>query len=165
MLVYALWLGVPAVALAAALAAALWAVHPPQSASSGDSFTETLAEINAATAIAAPTLPALRTVTPPGPASGSAPLELGGGVRLRLPATGSRRTQAGTAIYNAAGGQRAQLAVQQVALGTRALINVDAASAPERYEFALSGDVARLRLNADGSVAAFNAATKLTALC
>jgi hypothetical protein len=45
-----------------------------------------------------------------------------------------------------------------VALGTRALINVDGPSAPQRYGFALSGNVARLKLNRDGSVAAYDSA-------
>ncbi|GAA1738541.1 hypothetical protein GCM10009734_50570 [Nonomuraea bangladeshensis] len=40
--------------------------------------------------------------------------------------------------------------------GVRTLVNIDSAAAPERYEFRLNGDIARLVLNADGSVAAYD---------
>ncbi len=64
-------------------------------------------------------------------------------------------------VYEASGTDAAQVAVQNVAGGTRALINIDSASAPERYAFPMSGDVARLKHNQDGSVAAFDAAGAL----
>lgn len=129
--------------------------------SSATAPAATVGEINAAIAAEPTALPALRTRTAIGPAVGSDPFDLGGDVRLQLPATGARRTVAGTSVYSVPGTDAAQLAVQQVALGTRALINVDGPSAPQRYEFVLSGNVAGLRRNDDGSAAAYDSAGTL----
>ncbi|WP_219505322.1 hypothetical protein [Nonomuraea ceibae] len=54
------------------------------------------------------------------------------------------------------GTDEADIAIQLVPGGVRTLINIDSVTAPERYEFRLQGDIARLIRNADGSVAAYD---------
>jgi hypothetical protein len=135
-------------------------VHAPTS-SSGHGLAATMSEINTAVAAEPTALPALRTMTAIGPAIGSEPVDLGAGVRLQLPATDTRTTVADTSVYDVVGTHAAQVALQQVAIGTRALINVTGPAAPQRYEFALAGKVSTLKLNDDGSVGAYDSAGRL----
>jgi len=51
----------------------------------------------------------------------------------------------------------ASIAVQSTAEGMRALIHIDSADAPERYEFEMGGDVAALEPAPGGGVVALNA--------
>ncbi len=88
------------------------------------------------------------------PTSGSGTVHLGDGAGMRLPAVGGRTVINSTAIFTAKGTQDAQLALQKVEGGARALINIDGPNAPERFAFRLSG-VSRLQLNGNGSVTAY----------
>lgn len=128
----------------------------PVAVGNPDETADTIQEINAAVAAEPTAPPAINTGVAGTPSVGSGDVDLGGDLKLDLPAAGAGRTVDGTTIYDAAGTDAAQVAVQRAGPGTRALINIDDASAPERYEFRLSGDVSRLQLNDDGSVAAYD---------
>lgn len=121
----------------------------------------TFREIEAAL-VAEPSAPPALDVAPFDlPALGSAVMELSGDTEMGLPAEGRGVTVENTTLFDAAGTADAQIALQSVAGGTRALINIDNAQAPERYEFPMGGDVSSLRENPDGSVAAYDAAGQL----
>jgi len=55
------------------------------------------------------------------------------------------------------------VAVQSLESGVRALVHIDSANAPERYDFPVGGDVASLRLTADGGVEALSSAHRVIA--
>lgn len=77
-------------------------------------------------------------------------------VAVELPARGLADQAGETTVFNgdAAG---AQVAVQPIAAGVRTVVQIDAPDAPERYRFALSGDVVRLEAQLDGSVTGYDA--------
>lgn len=124
---------------------------------SGAEVRGTLKEI--AAAVAAEPAAAI-AVSVPGleaPAVGSDRLALGGSIGMALPAKGAGETVGNLTVYDATGPGQAQIAVQDVSVGTQALISIDGVNAPERYSFELSGDIQRLQANPDGSVAAWSA--------
>lgn len=130
---------------------------PGSALAAGDEAVDTFREIDAAL-VAEPSAPPALDIPAFGlPELGSAGLELSGGAEMGLPAEGRGVTVENTTLFDAAGTDDAQVAVQTVAGGTRALINIDGPQAPEQYEFPMSGDVARLQKNDDGSVAAYDA--------
>lgn len=147
-------------ALAACASLALAAV--PAAHAQPDSAADAVEAIEQALA-AEPT--ALPTVADPTfddvPAIGIDAATAAAAAQLDLPVTGASDTVGDTAIYDAAGTDAAQVAVQSVGIGTRALIHIEDATAPERYAFDVGGDVARLQVNEDGSVGAFDAAGEL----
>ena len=61
-------------------------------------------------------------------------------------------------MFGVAGTDDAQVAVQPTGEGFRALVNIDSADAPERFEFPVGGEVVELRKLADGSVLAIDGA-------
>lgn len=132
------------------------ALSPPALAAESE-VVDTVQEIQAAIAAEPGAPPAIDDAALDVPEEGGDALSLGGGATLGLPATGDGQTVGNTTVFDATGTDQAQIAVQDVGIGTRALVNIDSADAPERYEFDLSGDVASLRVNLDGSVAAFDA--------
>ncbi len=138
--------------------AILGALAVPSTAfAAGDEATETFKEIEAALIAEPSAPPALEVQTFDLPELGSEVFELSGGSDLGLPAEGDGVTVDGTTLFDAAGTDDAQIALQSVAGGTRALINIDNAGAPEQYRFPMGGDVAQLVENADGSAAAYDA--------
>ncbi|TIC80068.1 hypothetical protein E8D37_15735 [Nocardioides sp. GY 10127] len=60
-----------------------------------------------------------------------------------------------TAVYSGATDD-SMVALQPTEDGLRAAITIDSVDAPEAYNFEVGGDVASLRLNSDGSVAALD---------
>lgn len=118
---------------------------------------DTMREIDAA--ISAEPMAANEVVADWGtlPDQGTDSVQLEGGVQMTMPATGTGADIGGTSIFEAAESPDAQIAVQQLEeSGTRALVHIDEATAPERYSFELGGDVASLTKESDGSVTAYN---------
>lgn len=116
-----------------------------------DSAKDTAAEI-AQAVVAEPTAaPATDLAAIDLPASGTGDVRAAG-LALGLPATGTAQIIGDTAIYRSDESSQAQVAVQAVDGGVRALVNIDSAAAPERYDFALGGNVASLVPQPDGSV-------------
>lgn len=121
-------------------------------AARADSVEETASEFAAATegivGLAEPTELVNVEISEAGDAATSI-----GGVTLDLPAHGQPAIAGETAVYSSDVSASAQIGVQAIEGGVRALINIDSPSAPERYPFAVRGDAASLQLQADGSVA------------
>ena len=141
--------------LIAATTAAL--VLAPAAAADSDEARATVSEIHRALKAQPAALPAIVDRTgPQAPVVGSQDLQLRGGGTLGLPARGAGTDVGATTVYDATGHGSDPIAVQQLGLGTRALINIDGRTAPERFEFRMGGSVSRLQLNRDGSVAAYN---------
>lgn len=134
---------------------------PGSALAAGDEAVKTLNEIDAALVAEPSAPPALNIATFDLPVLGSEAMELAGGTEMGLPAEGRGVTVENTTLFDAAGTDDAQIALQSVAGGTRALINIDNAHAPERFAFPMSGEVASLRKNGDGSVAAYDSKGEL----
>ncbi len=80
----------------------------------------------------------------------------GTSVSISLPTDDASATKVGgTIVYD---GQTAasDLAVQAIPDGLRALVSINDASAPRQYAFPISGDVARIDQQADGSLVLFD---------
>jgi len=139
----------------AAVTAAAFALSPAALATTGESV-DTAQEIGAAVDAEPKAPEALESGLPGAPRNGANEVALPGGAELTMPAQGRGTTTDGATVYDAAGPGQAQVALQAVPGGARALINIDSPQAPERYKFAVSGDVTRLEKNEDGSVAAYS---------
>lgn len=100
---------------------------------------------------------AVQTAPTPGLEMGTRGLGLGG-VNIGLPTSGEGEGEGGLTIFDVAGTDDAQVAVQPTGTGVRALVNIDNADAPERYPFPVGGAASRLEANADGSVVAYDEA-------
>ncbi|MFT4035466.1 MAG: hypothetical protein QM679_07815 [Patulibacter sp.] len=138
--------------LAAAVMAALLSASPAFAGSDVDAPKDTAKEIAAAVAVE-PSAPAPAPIsTLDVPADGADGVDTGAGVNLGLPAEGKPTVVGNTAIYESDDASNSSVAVQAVGGGVRALINIDSADAPERYDFPLSGDVVSLQAQPDGSV-------------
>ena len=75
---------------------------------------------------------------------------------IDLPARGPADQSGKTTVFDGnAGGH--QVAVQPVAAGVRTLVQIDSPQAPERYPFAVGGDVVGLEAQRDGSVTGYDA--------
>ena len=98
------------------------------------------------------------SVDMPDIASDGAGLALADGQTLTmgLPAQGNGTSTETTAVFDGSAPDTG-LVVQSTAAGLRALISIDSPSAPERFAFAVGGDVASLSTQADGSVLALDA--------
>ncbi len=77
-------------------------------------------------------------------------------VALELPARGLADQAGETAVFDGAA-PGAHVAVQPTSAGVRTVVQIDSAEAPERYPFALSGDVVRLQAQSDGSISGYDA--------
>jgi len=77
-------------------------------------------------------------------------------VSIALPADGEGDEHGQTTVFDGSG-QDAQIAAQPTLDGVRALVHIDGPSAPERYSFTIGGDVKKLYVLSDGSVAATDA--------
>lgn len=142
------WLCVAAIVVGF-VALLLGAMNHSQSA--GPSLAQ---QLQAAIA-AEPTTPQAATVAPLfAPIDGAQAFTLDQGVTLALPAAGPGETTDGSVIYDAASTSAAHVALQEVSGGTRALLHLGSASAPEAYAFQVDGNVSRLGLQPDGSVRA-----------
>ena len=86
-----------------------------------------------------------------------------GEVTMSIPAVGEAEVDGPTALYEGAE-EGISVALQPAAGGLRALVHIDSAQAPERYEFEMGGDVATLELMPDGSVVALNADDEVLAV-
>jgi len=74
---------------------------------------------------------------------------------IDLPARGLADQAGKTTVFegDAAG---VQVAVQPIAAGVRTAVQIDSPEAPERYRFAVGGDVVRLEAQPDGSVTGYD---------
>jgi hypothetical protein len=82
----------------------------------------------------------------------------GTSISLDIPARGTSATRVGGTVVYRGGTDASDLAVQAIPDGVRALVSINDASAPRTYEFPLSGDVARVDQNPDGSLILFDSA-------
>jgi len=142
------------------IVAAAFAIAP--GAALADETDKTVDQINGAVA-AEGTAPVTRNSDVSIPSTGSGLVTIGGDsqpgevaielpeVTVDLPARGVADQAGRTTVFDA-NGRAADIAVQPTANGVRALVSIESAKAPERYPFALGGDVVRLELQADGSV-------------
>ena len=78
-----------------------------------------------------------------------------GRVTMGIPAVGEAEVDGPTAIYEGTV-EDITVALQPAAGGLRALVHIDSAEAPERFDFVMGGDVATLEMMPDGSVVALN---------
>lgn len=94
----------------------------------------------------------------PATASDDAELAVADGqtLTMSLPAEGSGTGTRSTTVFDGSAPDTG-LVVQSTAAGLRALISIDSPSAPERFAFAVGGDVASLAPRDDGSVLALDA--------
>lgn len=98
-----------------------------------------------------------RAADVPESAAETATLKVGGGqeIGFDLPAVGDGTRFGLTTVFDGAA-PGTQVAVQPTGQGLRALIRIDSPVAPERYTFPLTGDVADLKLQPDGSSVAYD---------
>lgn len=73
-------------------------------------------------------------------------------IALTVPADGSAVSQSDTGVVFDGAHSDSQVAVETTSFGVRALVKIESAAAPERFEFPFAGDVEHLELNDDGSV-------------
>lgn len=78
-----------------------------------------------------------------------------GTLQLTVPGAGEGRPLESGILFDGAATDTS-VVVDSPASGLRALVHIDSSEAPERFEFELGGDVASLRLDADGGVTGFN---------
>ena len=78
-----------------------------------------------------------------------------GRVTMSIPAVGEAEVDGPTALYEGTH-EDTTVALQPAAGGLRALVHIDSAEAPERFDFVMGGDVATLEMMPDGSVVALN---------
>lgn len=143
--------------LAGVLAAGALAVAP--GVALADKTDQTAAQINKAVA-AENAAPAARNPDVSIPSTGTGVITLGGSgageIAVDLPAKGAADQAGKTTVFDGAA-PGAQVGVQPTAHGVRVLVHIDSAEAPERYPFAMSGDIAHLKQEADGSVSGYDA--------
>ena len=134
------------------------ALQSPASATSAEGLGRQLTK--AVASAAAPKAVANSRVKIPSAASAEAVLDgPESQVSLGLPAKGDGEllADAVTTSYEGADGNTS-FALQPLASGIRALVDIQSAAAPESYDFPFGVDTAALKLNADGSVAVLNKA-------
>jgi len=79
---------------------------------------------------------------------------------LGLPTTGSGVVEGGTTVFEGTAPDT-QVGVQPTAEGFRALVRIESADAPERYDYVVGNDAAQLREEPDGSISVLNAADEM----
>lgn len=79
-----------------------------------------------------------------------------GTLELTVPGVGEGQPLESGVLFDGAATDTS-VVVDSLASGLRALVHIDSPDAPERFEFELGGDVASLRLDADGGVSGYNA--------
>ncbi len=80
----------------------------------------------------------------------------GTSVSLSLPTDDASATKVGGTVVYDGQTDASDFAVQAIPDGVRALVSINDASAPRRYAFPISGDVARIDQQADGSLVLFD---------
>ena len=78
-------------------------------------------------------------------------------VAIDLPTNGAAATRVGSTVVYGGEADSGAVAVQAIPGGLRALVTIDGASARHDYPFPLSGDVARIVKNPDGSLTLYDA--------
>lgn len=105
------------------------------------------------------TVPAAPNPATDVPSSGEdeASLAMGFGktISFDFPAAGDGTTVGLTTVFEGTAADT-KIALQPTAVGLRALVHIESAAAPERFEFPLGGDVAELKLQPDGSAVAYD---------
>jgi hypothetical protein len=117
-----------------------------------------LAEVGATPAVAETLGTTVETDLPASANDAAAVTTPAGTLTMEVPAEGRdlNRHDNSTAVFEGTGEDTA-IAVQATEAGVRALVHIESADAPERFEFPIGGDVSTVRLTADGGAEALDA--------